>query len=155
MNGSAQDARRQVMMFRRTVDNKADVLRKVPLFANLSKRDLLHIERITEEIESEPGDVLIRQGELGRELMVMVDGSARVEQNGREIDRLISGDVFGEMSLLDGKPRSATVITETPSTLLIVHKQSFDDLLDTVPGLSRQLLLALCERIRRRDATPT
>jgi CRP-like cAMP-binding protein len=142
------------MVFHRTVDNKADVLRKVPLFANLSKRDLAHIEQIVEEIESKPGEVLIRQGELGRELMLLVDGTARVEQNGREIDRLVSGDVFGEMALLDGKPRSATVITEMPSTLLIVHKQSFDDLLDTVPGLCRQLLLTLCERLRRRDERP-
>ena len=140
------------MVFRRTVDSKAEALRNVPLFANLSKRDLAHIGRITEEIESKPGQVLMRQGELGHDLMLLVDGSARVEQNGREIDRLVSGDAFGEMSLLDGKPRSATVITEELSTLLIVHKQSFDDLLDTVPGLYRQMLVALCERIRRRDA---
>src|SRR5947209_13498715 len=132
------------MAFRRTTDSKADVLRKVPLFANLSKRDLAHIGQITEEVDSKPGDVLIRQGELGRELIVLVDGSVRVEQNGREIRRLGDGETLGEMALLDGRPRSATVITETPSTLLIVHKQSFDDLLDTVPGLCRQLLLALC-----------
>jgi CRP/FNR family transcriptional regulator, cyclic AMP receptor protein len=139
------------VVFHNRPDSKIETLRAVPVFADLGRRELEHIAQITELVESKPGQVLVREGELGRELVVIAEGSARVQRKGVDIARLQSGEAFGEIALLDGKPRSATVITDTSSVLLIVEKRSFDSLLETVPGLQRQMLLALCARLRRRE----
>jgi CRP/FNR family cyclic AMP-dependent transcriptional regulator len=139
------------VVFHNRPDSKIETLRAVPVFADFGRRELEHIAQITELVESKPGEVLVGEGELGRELVVIAEGSARVQRKGVDIARLQSGEAFGEIALLDGKPRSATVITDTSSVLLIVEKRSFDSLLETVPGLQRQMLLALCARLRRRE----
>lgn len=132
---------------------KVRLLKRVPLFAGLSSRHLNEIARHTDEVQVPAGKVLARQGALGREFMVIVSGRARVERNGRLIARLRAGSFFGEMALLDGKPRTATVIAETPMVLLCTHSRSFSHLLDATPGLQRKLLITLCERLRDADAT--
>jgi len=124
----------------------------VPLFSGLSCRDLDLIARQTDVIRADGGRVLTRQGALGEEFLLIVDGSARVERDAKPIARLEAGDFFGEMSLMDGKPRSATVIAETPVTLLVVDRRSFRSLLDGVPGLRRKISVTLCERLRKADA---
>lgn len=131
---------------------KIDLLRNVPLFGGLSQRHLSEIARHADEVSVDQGKVLARQGAIGREFLVIVDGSARVEQNGRLIAQLATGNFFGEMSLIDGRPRTATVIAETPMVLLCIHVRSFGHLLESVPGLQRKLLLTLCERLRDADA---
>ena len=137
-------------MLRRRSD-KIELLKGVPLFEDLSKRHLDFIAKNADEVASWPGEVLVRQGERGREFVLIVEGRARVEQDGAVISHLGAGDFFGEMALLDGEPRSATVITEEPSVLLIVHSRSFISLLDTVPGLARKLLVTLSRRLRSRE----
>lgn len=139
------------MLLRRR-DDKVNVLRKVPLFSGLSRRHLDLIARHADEVKLNAGRVLARQGERGLEFLLIVDGSARVERDGKLIARLAAGDFFGEMSLIDGKPRSATVIAETPIVLLVVHIRSFGHLLDAVPGLQKKVLVTLCERLREADA---
>ncbi len=139
------------MWFRRR-DEKVVVLRKVPLFSALSRRHLDVITRVADEVKLNAGKVLARQGERGLEFLLIVDGSARVERDGKLIARLTAGDFFGEMSLIDGRPRTATVIAETPIVLLVVHRRSFSYLLDTVPALQRKVLVTLCERLRKADA---
>lgn len=140
------------MFFRRQSD-KTDVLKKVPLFSNLSQRQLNLIAKHADEVELKAGKVLAKQGELGLEFLLLVEGGARVQRNGKVIARLTAGDFFGEMSLIDGKPRSATVIAETPVTLLAIHRRSFNYLLDTIPGMTRKILATLCERLRKADET--
>ena len=139
------------MLLRRRSD-KADVLKKVPLFSGLSRRHLDHVAREADEVKEEAGTVLTRQGGLGREFILILEGGARVERDGTVIARLGPGDVFGEMSLIDGMPRSATVVAESPSVLLVIEARSFRELLDTVPGLQRKLLITLCVRLRAADA---
>lgn len=139
------------MWFRRR-DDKVDVLKKVPLFTLLSRRHLDLIARVADEVKLDAGKVLAQQGERGLEFLLIVDGSARVERDGKLIARLAAGDIFGEMSIIDGKPRTATVIAETPIVLLVVHRRSFSYLLDTIPGLQRKVLVTLCERLRAADA---
>lgn len=138
-------------MFLRRSD-RLDALAKVPLFSGLSRRHLGMIARHADEVKLDAGKVLARQGEHGLEFLLLVDGSARVERNGKLITRLGAGNFFGEMSLIDGKPRTATVIAETPAVLLVVHRRVFGHLLDTVPGLQKKVLLTLCERLREADA---
>ena len=76
---------------------------------------------------------------------------ARVERDGRLIARLKPGDSFGEMSLIDGEPRSATVTADGPVNVLVVDPRAFLALLDDIPGLSRKVMAALCERLRNAD----
>ena len=142
------------MLLRRR-DDKVDVLRKVPLFSGLSRRHLDLIAQHADEVKVAEGKVLTRQGERGLEFFLIVDGSARVERDGKPIARLGAGDFFGEMSLIDGKPRTATVIAETPIVLLVVHTRSFGHLLEAVPGLQKKVLVTLCERLREADAALT
>jgi len=139
------------MLLKRHSD-KVDVLKKVPLFSGLSRRHLDHIARAADEVKAEAGTVLTRQGGLGLECILLLEGGARVERDGKVIARLGPDDFFGEMSLIDGMPRSATVIAESPSVLLVIEARSFRTLLDTVPGLERKLLVTLCARLRAADA---
>ncbi|MBV9282092.1 MAG: cyclic nucleotide-binding domain-containing protein [Chloroflexi bacterium] len=135
------------MWFKRRSD-KVEVLQKVPLFQNLSKRDLDQVAKIADEVQSQPGEVLMRQGEPGREFILVADGGVRIERNGEVVEHRGPGEFLGELALLDGKARTATVITEKPSTLLVIHWGRFWPLLETVPGVQRKLLIGLAGRMR-------
>src|SRR5579885_3337765 len=88
---------------------KIDVLRQIPLFADLSRRHLDEIAKHADEIDATAGTVLMRQGEIGHELVIIVEGEARVDRDGRELARFGDGSFVGEMALLDGLERSAAV----------------------------------------------
>ncbi len=137
---------------RTAASGKIALLANVELFRGMSRRELGLVARAADEVSVRPERLLTRQGGLGREFLLIVEGSARVERDGRIIARLGPGDFFGEMSLIDGKPRSATVITEAPTRLLVVHTQAFRYLLDNMPGLRRKIFDTLCGRLREADA---
>ena len=142
-------------MFRCCRSDKIELLRKMPLFSRLSQRQLNAVARHIDEVQIRKGAVLAKQGTQGLEAVIIVDGRARVEGDGKAIAELAAGDVVGEMSVIDGKPRSATVIAETPMNLLVLHRRDFMSLLETVPGLQRKLLVTLCERVRQADQALT
>jgi len=97
------------------------------------------------------GEVLAQQGKRGLEFVFIVEGKAQVKQDGKVIRHLSGGDFFGEVSLIDGEPRTATVIAETDMTLLVVETRSFDHLLGTIPGLQKKMLTSLCKYLRRAE----
>ena len=97
-----------------------------------------------------PGDTLVRQGDPGETLIVIVDGRATVDQDGTVIRRLANGDFLGEISLIDGGPRTATVIAETPIEALVIDRAGFDRLMGDHPAVRLGLLMALSERLRQR-----
>lgn len=130
-------------------DNLA-VLRRITLFRGLDDEHLRQIADTTRFRDSEPNEVLARRGEIGTEMVVIVDGTVRVEADDKILTRLGPGEFFGEISLIDGKPRTATVITETPSILLTIPHAEFDTLLDTVPQISKKLLKNLAATLRER-----
>jgi len=138
-------------MLLRHTSQKVDLLKKVPLFSSLSQRHLKEIGKHADQVQVEKGRVLVQQGRTGWEFIFIVEGKARVEKNGKVIRQLSGGDFFGEISLIDGEPRTSTVIAETDMTLLIVHKTSFDHLLDKIPGLQRKILISLCQYLRRAE----
>jgi CRP-like cAMP-binding protein len=140
------------MLLLKRRSEKIELLRKVPLFSELGRRHLNVIAGVADEVKVEAGTALARQGRLGREFVLIVDGSARVETDGKVLARLEAGDFCGEMSLIDGKPRCATVVAESPCVLLVVHTRSFRRLLDAVPGLQRKILITVCQRLRDADA---
>ena len=138
------------MLLRRS-SQKIDLLKKVHLFSNLSQRHLGEIAKHADQVQVEKGRVLVQQGKIGWEFIFIVEGKARVEKDGNVIRQLSKGDFFGEISLIDGEPRTATVIAETNMTLLIVNKTSFDHLLEKIPGLQRKILISLCQYLRRAE----
>ena len=131
---------------------KVDVLKSVPVLGTMSRRHLDLVARHADEVSVPAGRVLARQGGLCREFFVVLEGRARVEQSGKRIAAIGKGEMLGEMSLIDNKPRGATVIAETPMTLLVIESRSFGVLLDDVPELRKKVLVTLCERLRAANA---
>jgi CRP/FNR family transcriptional regulator, cyclic AMP receptor protein len=129
-------------------DTKADALARCPFFAGLSRRDLLELAKVTEDMEVEEGKVLTREGQSGSEFFVIVDGEVSVTKNGREIRTLGPGDFFGEIALLEDTPRTATVVAKTPLRFFVLTRRSFRSLLAHQPELEQKVLAALEERVR-------
>jgi CRP/FNR family cyclic AMP-dependent transcriptional regulator len=135
-------------MLLRRGSQKIELLKNVPMFSSLSQRHLREIGKHADQVKVEAGRVLAQQEKKGWEFIFIVDGKARVEKDGKVIRQLSEGDFLGEISLIDGEPRTATVISDTDMTLLVVNKTSFDHLLDKIPGLQRKILIALCKYLR-------
>jgi CRP-like cAMP-binding protein len=138
-------------MLLRHTSQKVDLLKKVPLFSNLSQRHLREIGKHADQVQVEKGRILVQQGKAGWEFIFIAEGKARVEKDGKVIRQLSGGDFFGEISLIDGEPRTATVVAETGMTILVVNKTSFDHLLETIPGLQKKILVSLCQYLRRAE----
>ncbi len=127
------------------------LLRQVPMFATMPKRQLGVIARYADETTGHAGQVLAVEGEVGDQFFLICKGAAVVRKNGHEIAKLGTGDFFGEMALLDGEPRSADVQLTEDAELLAIHRRDFDYLLDDVPGMARQMLIAVTSRLREAD----
>src|SRR5262245_24037083 len=136
-------------------DDRIERLERVPLFAGCTRRQLKAIARITDVFDAPPGTVLTRSGDPGNEFFLIVEGSARVDVSARKSSRLRAGDFFGEMSLLDGEPRSATVVAETLIRLLVINRKNFTRLLGDVPGMMQNLLVVLSRRVRQAERALT
>ena len=132
-------------------DTYLEHLASVPLFAACSQKDLQRIARASDEVQIPEGRTLVKQGDIGRECFVLVDGKVKVERNGRKLATLGPGAYFGELSLLDKGPRTATATAETECTVLVLGPREFSGLLDEVPQLAHKLLAALAARIRELD----
>ncbi len=128
-----------------------DHLAAVPLFAALSKRDLQKIAKASTQLSVEAGRTLVEQGSTGHEGFVILDGEATVKRNGRKVATLGPGDVFGELSLFDGGPRSATVTASTALDVLVIGQREFTGVLDEVPGVAHKILANLAGRVRELD----
>jgi len=128
-----------------------EILCRDRLFACLSKRQLNALAKFCSERSFEAGDVLIKELDYGQKMVVLVTGQARVMRSARTIGSVQAGEVVGEMSLIDGLPCSATVIADTPIEAIVLYRTTFLKLLDTVPMLSRRLLLAQTARVRELD----
>jgi CRP/FNR family transcriptional regulator, cyclic AMP receptor protein len=129
-------------------DTKLKRLAKVSLFSACSKRDLVRIASVAEEVDVPAGTVLMRKGEPGHEAFVIMTGKSKAVMSGKRSVTMGPGECFGEMALLHRGPRSATVTTETDSHLLVLGSREFSSLLDSVPSFSRKVLAAMAERVR-------
>jgi CRP-like cAMP-binding protein len=128
-------------------DRKRELIKAVPLFARCSNKELDRLSAELDEIEMPSGKVLARQGEPGREFIVLVDGTAEVTKDGRRINLLGSGDFLGEIALISGGPRTATVTTTSDSDLLILTARSFARVIKEMPSVQASVLKALSERL--------
>ena len=132
---------------RLTKDTKVELIRQVPLFSHLSKRGLEEVARIADELDFPEGKQLTKEGALGHEFLVILEGSADVRKNGRRINELSSGDFLGEIALITKQPRTATVTTTTPTHALVITNRDFLALLKRAPEVSEGVLEALGERL--------
>ena len=126
-------------------------LRNVSLFSTCSNKDLEKIAKASDEVNLKVGTVIVDQGQTGREAFVMISGSATVRRNGKKVATLGPGSVIGELSLLDHGPRTATVICDEDSDVLVISQRNFIGVLDEVPALAHKLLANLAGRIRDFD----
>ena len=126
---------------------KLELLKRVPLFRDCSKRELEEIAKIADELDFREGKALTREGAAGREFFVIVEGSVEVAKGNRKIAELGDGDFFGEISLITRLPRTATVTTVSPVRALVVTDRSFRRLLDDDDEIRRKVLSALGERL--------
>jgi CRP/FNR family transcriptional regulator, cyclic AMP receptor protein len=128
-------------------NQKVELIKHAPLFANCSKRELEQIAQIADEIDLREGKEMTRQGARGREFFVLLEGDADVTKNGRRINQLSGGDFFGEIALVSDTPRTATVTATTPVRALVITDRSFKRLLKDQPEIQSKVLEALAARL--------
>jgi CRP/FNR family transcriptional regulator, cyclic AMP receptor protein len=126
---------------------KAELLRRVPLFAGLSRRHLDRLGSLADELDLGPGRTLIREGSRGREFFALVEGEAEVTRDGRTLRTLRGGDFFGEIALVTDVPRTTTVVTASPVRLLVLTKRDFQRLMREEPAIQRTVLETLAQRL--------
>jgi CRP-like cAMP-binding protein len=126
---------------------KIELIKRAPLFARCSKRELQEIASVADEIDLPQGKELTRQGETGREFFVLIEGSADVHRNGKKINTMRDGDFFGEIALLQDRPRTATVTATTPVRALVLTDRAFRTLMRRMPSIQPKVLEALAERL--------
>jgi CRP/FNR family cyclic AMP-dependent transcriptional regulator len=128
-------------------DTKVDLLRGVPLFAGCSKTELQRIASLADELDLAEGATLIREGERGREFLVVVSGTVSVTKRGKKITDLGAGDFIGEIALVSDVPRTATVTATSPVRLLVVTDRAFRGLIEEMPSIATKVLQVLGERL--------
>jgi CRP/FNR family transcriptional regulator, cyclic AMP receptor protein len=131
--------------------NLEAVLAGVPIFEGLSKKQLKQIAAVSELVDYMAGHSIVREGEAGDSFFVVVRGQAKVSVNGRTVHRALPGDHFGEISVLDGGPRTATVASETPVTLLQIGRRAFLRTIEKDPQISYAMMKTMARMIRRVD----
>ena len=130
---------------------KVELLRRVPLFAQCSAKQLGRIAGVADELTLPAGRTLAKEGASGREFVVIVEGAAEVKRDGRRLNTLRSGDFLGEIALLADRPRTATVTTTAPSRVLVLTARDFRALLRDVPSLPSKVLAAVAVRLKDLD----
>lgn len=126
---------------------KVDALKRAPLFEGLSKKELAELARVTEDLKIDAGTVLCREGKIGHEFFVIVDGDAEVTKGGKRIATRSGGDFVGEIALLTTTRRTATVTATTPLRCFILTQSHFRRVLEENPGVQLKVMKALAERL--------
>ncbi len=126
---------------------KIELLKRVPLFERCSKRELGEIAMLADELDLPSARDLTREGAGGFEFIILVDGQADVVRGVRVVNELGPGDFVGEIALVSGKPRTATVRTRGPARVLVLTASGFRTLMRDVPSIQDKVLSALAARI--------
>jgi CRP-like cAMP-binding protein len=126
---------------------KVELIRRVPLFAECSKKELAEVAQLADEMSFPEGETLIREGDRGREFIVVVEGTVSVTKGGRELPIRGGATFFGEIALISDAPRMATVTTTSPVRALVVSDRAFRRLLEDSPSIQLKVLQALAARL--------
>lgn len=136
-----------------TLDRKAELLSAARLFDGVDADGMDRIAAVAIEVEFPTDHVIARQGEIGTGFFIVVSGGARVVRDGNTVATLGPGDFFGELSVLDGKPRNAQVVSVGPTTCLALATWDFEAVLSAEPKVALAILRGLAARLR--DHTET
>lgn len=128
-------------------DKKVELIRKVPLFSHLSRKQLAQVAKVADEIDLYEGKEMTREGAPGREFFVILEGNADVRRRGRKINSLKPGDFFGEIALVTSVPRTATVTATSPVRALVVTDREFRHLLEESPDIKTRVMQAMAARL--------
>jgi CRP/FNR family cyclic AMP-dependent transcriptional regulator len=126
----------------------AEKLAGVPFFAGFSPDELQRVAELADDVDAEPGAVLVEQGRVGQECYVILEGQAGIYVGGEHVTTSGPGSMVGEMALLEHKPRNATVIAETPMKLIVFDTQHFKQLLAEMPKVNDRVMEMLAARLR-------
>jgi CRP/FNR family transcriptional regulator, cyclic AMP receptor protein len=138
-----------------TQDTKVEALRRAPLFEGLSRRELVQLARVSDDLEVPAGKVLCKEGDVGREFFVIIEGKVEVTRKGKRVTTRGGGDFFGEIALLEQTPRMATVTAKTPLRFFVLTRKDFRQLVDQNPSVERKVLRALARRVVELSSDPT
>jgi CRP-like cAMP-binding protein len=139
-------------MFPHRSDGRVEALGHVPLFRGCSRDELATIARVADETTFEAGDVLMREGQVGREAFVLLEGEAKVTISGRRLATLHAGDIVGEMALLEHEPRVATVTAREDIRALVLTDRGLTAVLDASPNVAWHVMETLAQRLRKIQA---
>jgi len=128
-------------------DTKVAALKRSPLFAGLSQKELEELAQTSEDMEVEAGTVLARQGESGREFFVVLEGEVDVTRDGKQLDTRGGSDFFGELALVADMPRTATLTARTPLRFFVLTAQSFRSMLARSPDVELKVLRSMVTRL--------
>jgi CRP/FNR family transcriptional regulator, cyclic AMP receptor protein len=126
---------------------KIDLIKRAPLFAHCTKKEIEQVAHLADEIDLREGKDLTVEGEPGREFFVLIEGTADVRRKGRKVNEMKDGDFFGEIALISGAPRTATVTATSPVRALVITDRDFRMLLKKSPAMQLRVLEALAERL--------
>ena len=138
----------------RTRHHVADLYAEVDLFRGCTKEERARIAALTTDVLVDSGKVLCEQGSPGTEAFVIVEGHAAVEIDGQRVAVVGPNDVVGELALLDGGPRVATVTALTPMDLLVLNRREFTAMLAASPEVALRVLTAVGKRLREAETHP-
>jgi CRP-like cAMP-binding protein len=124
---------------------------RIPLFEGLSKKQLSQVSSLMTPLDLKAGKVLARQGEVGREFLILLEGQVEVARDGKIIAVRGPGDFIGEIALLDNRPRTATVIARTDVVVEVLNRGEFASLLAEAPELSSQIMATMARRLAALD----
>jgi CRP/FNR family cyclic AMP-dependent transcriptional regulator len=130
---------------------REELLQKVSMFSALNKKEVGRLAAVAEERRVASGTVLTEEGEPGDEFYVVAEGMAEAKIGRRKVGSIPAGSFFGELSLLDQGPRTATVIAELPTRLVVINAKDFNKVIEDVPAISLKIMRGLATRIRRAD----
>lgn len=137
------------MFSRKKAHKPFDNLREVSFFEGFSDDELQRVADLAEDVDAEQGALLIDQGRVGQECFVILDGQAGVYSGEEHIATLEPGAMVGEMALVDHRPRTASVVAETPMKLISLDAKAFKQLLETMPKVHDRVMETLYARLRK------
>ena len=130
-------------------DAKVELLKRVPLFAECSKAELRRLAAIADELDIREGAVLTREGRVGHEFFVLIEGTVRVSSDGRKLADLGAGDWLGEIALLTKAPRTATAVATSHLRTLVIVDREFRRVVEEMPTIAMKVLSCVAVRLSR------
>ena len=136
-------------------DTKVQALARSPLFEGLTKKELTELARRSEDMELDPGTVLTREGEIGHEFFVIIEGDVDVKRKGKSLGTRQAPDFIGEIALLEEVERTATVTAKTPLRVFVLTRTGFKRMVEEHPGIELKVLRTLARRVATLSEDPS